>query len=58
MSYKVTFSDGTVLANCIDNVIFNVDTPKDYDSRTTNIRKAIKIIGKIDTDESTISLYN
>jgi len=58
MSFKVTISDGTLLENCIDNVMFNVDTPNDYDAYGTNIKKAIKITGKIDTDESTITLYN
>jgi len=58
MSYKVTISDGTVLQECIENVTFNVDAPKDYNSWNTNVRKSIRITGKIDTDESTISLYN
>lgn len=58
VSYKVTISDGTVLQECIENVTFNVDAPKEYNSWNTNVRKSIRITGKIDTDESTISLYN
>ena len=58
MSYKVTISDGTVLEKCINNVQFYTLQSDDYSSRDTNNRKSIKITGYIDTEESTISLYN
>jgi hypothetical protein len=54
MSYKVTISGGTVLENCIEHVSFSVDTPNDYNS---NIRNSMIITGQIDTEESTVSLY-
>ncbi len=56
--YKVTISDGTVLEKCINNVQFYTLQSDDYSSRDTNNRKSIKITGYIDTEESTISLYN
>ncbi len=54
--YKVTISDGTVLSECIENVIFDVVTPDEYGMRNT-IRNSITITGKIDIDEKTVSLY-
>ena len=54
MSYKVTISGGTVLENCIEHVSFSVDTPNDYNS---NIRNSMIITGQIDTEESTVCLY-
>jgi len=59
MSYKVTISDGTVLENCIQDLQFYIDTSSDYIFTSKNINKnSIIITGYIDTDESTISLYN
>ena len=59
MSYKVTVSDGTVLENCIQDVQFYIDTSSDYIFTSKHINKnTILITGYIDTDESTISLYN
>jgi len=57
MSYKVTISDGTILAECIEHIAFNVDTSNDFDSRNTNVRNSMIITGKVDTDESTVGLY-
>ena len=56
--YKVTISDGTVLEKCINNVQFYTLQSDNYSSRDANNRKSIKITGYIDTEESTISLYN
>ena len=57
MSYKITISDGTILEECVEHVSFNVDTSSDYNSRNTNVRNAVMITGKIDTDEGTVALY-
>jgi hypothetical protein len=51
MSYKITIS-GTILEKCIEHVAFNVDTLNNC------VRNSIIITGKIDTDESTVALYN
>lgn len=47
MSYKVTISGGTVLEECIEHIAFTVD----------DLRKSMIITGKVDTDESTVALY-
>ena len=47
MSYKVTISGGTILEKCIENVAFIVDSS----------RNSMIITGKVDTDESTVALY-
>lgn len=47
MSYKVTISGGTILEKCIEHIAFSVD----------GSRNSIIISGKIDTDESTVGLY-
>jgi hypothetical protein len=58
MSYKGTISDGTVLEKCINDIRFYTLQSDDYSSRHTNNRSSIKITGYIDTDESTVGLYN
>lgn len=47
MSYKVTISGGIILKECIEHVSFCVD----------DSRNSIIITGKVDTDESTVALY-
>ena len=58
MSYKVTVSDGTVLEKCINDVRFYTLQSDDCSSNHTNNRNSAKITGYIDTDESTVGLYN
>lgn len=55
--YKVTISDGTILEECIEHVSFSTETTNDCNSRHTSPRNSMIITGKIDTDESTVSLY-
>jgi hypothetical protein len=57
MSYKVTVGNA-VLEKCIESVQFNVSTPSDYifTSRCNN-KNLIKVTGNIDTEESTVVLY-
>lgn len=57
MSYKVTVGNA-VLEKCIESVQFNAFTPSDYifTSRCNN-KNLIKITGNIDTEESTVVLY-
>lgn len=58
MSYKVTISDGAVLEKSINDVQFYTLQSNDYSSKDTNNRNSIKITGYIDTEESTVGLYN
>lgn len=57
MLYKVAVGNA-VLEKCIESVQFNVSTPSDYifTSRGNN-KNLIKITGNIDTEESTVALY-
>ncbi len=57
MTYKVTISDGTVLSKCIDNVSFNVESSGNLNNWCTDPRNSMIIVGKIDTGESTATLY-
>ena len=57
MLYKITLGN-TVLEKCIESVQFNVSTQNDYLFVTRyNSKNLIKITGYIDTEESTIVLY-
>lgn len=57
MEYKVTISGGIVLEKCIQVVKIQVDTPNDYNNMRTISKNSMMIKGSIDTDESTVVLY-
>lgn len=57
LTYKIIISDDIVLQKCIEHVIFKEDTTSYYTKYNTNVKNSMIITGKIDTEESTASLY-